>query len=322
MSIATAKPHAPDQMHHYPHHVGDYIKDTPHLSLLEHGAYRRLLDFSYSSERPLPLDFTMLYRVCGAVRLSEQNAVKIVVETFFTKTADGWTHKRVEKEIAKYRAKSEAGAAGAKAKWQPDTDDGKPDGKPDGKTMAPEMPTISARETKNQEPRTKNHTLAADKPPRARDEAFEALVIVQGANLAELTRPMRSQIKAALKIIRDVNPDVTAEEIQRRASAYSQQWPDVTRTAMALAKHWATMGQKKEGAAPAKTIKPADFPWRLVAHEHEGWEPAGDWADQTARSRSSLRDTWAGLPDDVKAALLARETAEKKEGAAAPGGEA
>jgi uncharacterized protein YdaU (DUF1376 family) len=31
-------------VNYYERHIGDYLKDTAHLSLLEHGIYTRLLD--------------------------------------------------------------------------------------------------------------------------------------------------------------------------------------------------------------------------------------------------------------------------------------
>ncbi|WP_395741054.1 hypothetical protein [Prosthecobacter sp.] len=67
----------------------------------------------------------------------------------------------------------------------------------------------------------------------------------------------------------------------------------------------AANAQKKEGAAPppAKKIRPPDFPWRVVAIDHEGWTPDGEWEDQTPRTRRSLQDSWAALAPQTKAAL-------------------
>ena len=36
----------------YPHYPGDYGRDTGHLSLIEHGAYRLLLDHCYMTAKP------------------------------------------------------------------------------------------------------------------------------------------------------------------------------------------------------------------------------------------------------------------------------
>ncbi|WP_395734861.1 hypothetical protein [Prosthecobacter sp.] len=84
----------------------------------------------------------------------------------------------------------------------------------------------------------------------------------------------------------------------------------------------AANAQKKEGGAPptAKKIRPADFPWRAVAIEHEGWEPVGEWEDQTLRTRQTLRESWSRLSVQTKSALwaLSQDGAgdEKKEAAA------
>lgn len=53
-------------MHHYPKSPGDYMRDAAHLTLLEHGAYNRLLDIYYATEKPFPLDVRALARKAGA----------------------------------------------------------------------------------------------------------------------------------------------------------------------------------------------------------------------------------------------------------------
>lgn len=69
---------------------------------------------------------------------------------------------------------------------------------------------------------------------------------------------------------------------------------------------------EKKGKGPPE----ADFPWRAVAIAHEGWTPEGEWKDQTARTKRTLRESWRNLPPATKAALWARsDGGEKKEGA-------
>ena len=41
-------------MNYYNRHLGDYAKDTRHLTMLEHGAYCLLLDYYYATEKPIP----------------------------------------------------------------------------------------------------------------------------------------------------------------------------------------------------------------------------------------------------------------------------
>ncbi len=86
-------------MHYYSHHLGDYAKDTGHLSLAEHGAYRLLLDHYYATETPLSLNLDSLCRICRATARAERQAVTTVLEQFFTKTDTAYTHGRVEREL-------------------------------------------------------------------------------------------------------------------------------------------------------------------------------------------------------------------------------
>lgn len=89
-------------MHYYQRHLGDYAKDTKHLTMLEHGAYTLLLDWSYGSEEPLPEDIRKVYRIAGAANAAERRAVDAVVKEFFP-TAAGRRNRRVELEIKEYQ---------------------------------------------------------------------------------------------------------------------------------------------------------------------------------------------------------------------------
>lgn len=105
-------------MHYYSHHLGDYAKDTGHLSLAEHGAYRLLLDHYYSTETPLPGQLDALCRICRATSAVERQAVNSVLAQFFTATPTGsgvsYVHRRVESEIADYRQRSESASKAGK----------------------------------------------------------------------------------------------------------------------------------------------------------------------------------------------------------------
>lgn len=69
----------------YPFYVGDYARKTAHLSMLEHGAYRLLLDHYYATGEPLPDDNAKLFRICRARTPSERQSVLSTVAEFFTK---------------------------------------------------------------------------------------------------------------------------------------------------------------------------------------------------------------------------------------------
>lgn len=102
-------------MNYYKRHLGDYAKDTRHLSLLEHGAFCLLLDYYYSTEKPIPDD--RCERIANAYETHERNAVRSVLEAFFTLTDEGWRNARADKEIAAFHGKSLKAKESAEKRW-------------------------------------------------------------------------------------------------------------------------------------------------------------------------------------------------------------
>ena len=87
----------------YTFHPSDYLRDTVGLSLLEHGAYRLLLDHYYSTSGNLPADNPRLYRICGAFDDNERGAVDTVVNKFFVNKNGNLTNKRADAELERIR---------------------------------------------------------------------------------------------------------------------------------------------------------------------------------------------------------------------------
>lgn len=85
-------------MNFYKRHIGDYLKDTAHLSLLEHGVYTRLLDVYYTREAGIPDD--QAARLIGARARDEVAALKVVLSEFFELVDGTWMQQRCEREIA------------------------------------------------------------------------------------------------------------------------------------------------------------------------------------------------------------------------------
>jgi uncharacterized protein YdaU (DUF1376 family) len=107
----------------YPHHIGDYMTATVHLSWLEDCAYRRLLDVYYSREESLP-DVVQACRLVRAASKDERKAVETVLNEFFTLTDGHWAHPRCDAEIVKAqqaaeRAKQNGSRGGRPPKQQP-----------------------------------------------------------------------------------------------------------------------------------------------------------------------------------------------------------
>jgi uncharacterized protein YdaU (DUF1376 family) len=93
-----------DLMHYYDFNVADYRADTTHLTLLEHGIYRQLIDWYYLDEKPIPLSVQTVARRLG-LGSAELQSLKNVLTDFFQKTETGYSHKRIEREIAHYRSR-------------------------------------------------------------------------------------------------------------------------------------------------------------------------------------------------------------------------
>lgn len=143
-------------MHYYQKNIGDYRAATAHLSLLEHGVYNWLLDTYYSNEQPLPLDERVLFRLTLARSEDEKQAVRDVLDEFFTKTDTGWIQTRCDEEISKYHSKGDANRINGKKGGRPPKKE--PTNNP---TETQEEPTNNLNQepiTNNHKPRTKNQS--------------------------------------------------------------------------------------------------------------------------------------------------------------------
>ncbi len=142
---------------------------------------------------------------------------------------------------------------------------------------------------------------AAAKASVATAEALEAVdglrqalaLATAGRNLAGMTRRETRQVGLALAEIRGATPDVSADEIGRRARHYREHFRDAALTPMALASHWGACefapgcGPKTGGTVrPVEPKTPVDIEtepagWRdrignaLLGHIPDGAE----WAD-------------------------------------------
>lgn len=85
----------------YARNPSKFRRKTSHLSLMEVGAYDRLLDWYYENRRPLSDNWVHLHRICSAVAPDEQDAVQSVVQEFFKLHDDGWHNTTADEEIAK-----------------------------------------------------------------------------------------------------------------------------------------------------------------------------------------------------------------------------
>lgn len=104
-----------------PFYVADYLGDTRHLSTLEHGAYL-LLIFHYWQRGSLPDDDGRLATIAG-LSAEEWGRCRPTIAEFF---GPGWTHRRIDDELAAAVEKSGKARAAARASWDKRKGDDKP----------------------------------------------------------------------------------------------------------------------------------------------------------------------------------------------------
>jgi len=106
-------------VNYYPHHIGDYLRDTAHLTPLEDGIYRRLLDVYYASEKPLPPETQWVCKLVRARTDEELTAVSEILRQFFIKTIEGWRNKRADIEIRAHHRRAKTAKDNGKRGGRP-----------------------------------------------------------------------------------------------------------------------------------------------------------------------------------------------------------
>lgn len=100
--------------HRYP---GDYLIGASGLSMIEDGAYTRLVDVYYGKEEPI--EHARRYDVGRATKPAEKKAVDDVLARFFYRDGAFWRHERVDEEIAKAKPRIDAARANGKKGGRP-----------------------------------------------------------------------------------------------------------------------------------------------------------------------------------------------------------
>lgn len=129
-------------MNFYKRFVGDIQAKTGHLSLAEFGAYDRLLDHYYSTERGLPGDLDRCCGIARAMSKDDRKSVAFVLAEFFVLENGVYTQGRTEEMIAEAQPKIAAaktnGAKGGRPKKNLEVTQEEPSGFPDGTQHEPD----------------------------------------------------------------------------------------------------------------------------------------------------------------------------------------
>ena len=89
-----------------PLYIGDYLRDTRHLTTEQHGAYL-LLIMHYWTHGGLPTDKKQIYSICALERHNaarKWRSICLAIAPFFD---EHWRHKRIDAELEKHRVTNE-----------------------------------------------------------------------------------------------------------------------------------------------------------------------------------------------------------------------
>lgn len=212
-------------------HIGDFNGATRHLTFVERALYRELIDLYYDTEQPLNADLAKLARRVLANTDELKEALKIVLEEFFTLRDDGWHNERCDREIAAYRQKAEqqsrAGRVSAAKRGQgkrgggggsADDAAGVPASDVDASTPV-ERP-LNARST-NQEPRTKNQ-IHPPNPPSGGASGGLAIAAALSSHFPEHRRTRIAEV-AAFVVALEAGGEASGQQLLDAAALQAEQ---------------------------------------------------------------------------------------------------
>lgn len=184
-------------MHYYQFNIGDYKSHTDHLDLLEDLAFRRMMDWCYLHEEPLPLDINEIAK--KILMRTHTESIAYVLEEFFIKTDSGYINSRIKKEVDAFKAKSDKARKSAEARWN------KKQTQSEGNANAlrPQSEGNAKQETLNTKQETLNKNQLKEKSAEANHsfDLFKYWCEVMGKSIStsKLTPKRDKAIKARLK---------------------------------------------------------------------------------------------------------------------------
>ena len=208
-------------MNYYERHIGDYLKDTAHLSLLEHGIYSRLMDVYYTRESGIPEKDAA--RLIGARSKEEREALAAVLQEFFVLVGGVYQQTRCEAEIERFRSKSEKARASIAKRWEkarPVTDSNN-EGNTNVSHNGYERITDEIHRApvpSNQSPVTKERTALSAKPDLM-PEVREVLGF-----LHRMTGRRYREVDSNVRLIQSRLRDTPLADIKRVLAFKGEQW--------------------------------------------------------------------------------------------------
>lgn len=187
-------------VNYYERHLGDYARDTAHLTMMEHGAYGLLLDRYYSTEAGIPAD--QVHRLARVRTPAERAAVDAVLTEFFVLVDGLWINGRASREIEKAQSKINAarknGTRGGRPKRNPTGTYEKPTGLSVGSENETQAKAHQTPDTRYQIPDKETHTPEViDAEPREATAAGRVCRLMRQAGIGD-TNPGHPMLLALL----------------------------------------------------------------------------------------------------------------------------
>ena len=153
-------------MHYYKFNIADYRKDTGHLSTVEHGIYRQLIDWYYLDEKPIPIETQVVMR---RLRLGSEHepALQNVLADFFVKGEDGYKQGRIDLEINEYHSQADKNRTNGKLGGRPKKTQSVISGNPEESENNPNHKPNNSITNKPSSSATRGSRLPADWKPDA-----------------------------------------------------------------------------------------------------------------------------------------------------------
>lgn len=137
---------------------------------------------------------------------------------------------------------------------------------------------------------------------KGRDELFDAIGTACGCDLTGLTREYAKQIATAKRDILEATPDVTPDEVARRALAYRKKYTNAACSPMALANHWPEFGNNERLTRGAKNdIYTEPQGWRAAALRR--FPDAKEWINPHDFSTKPWAEVSHSIRPDILKAL-------------------
>jgi uncharacterized protein YdaU (DUF1376 family) len=254
-------------VNYYERHIGDYLKDTAHLSLLEHGVYGRLLDVYYTRE--CGIDDGMAARLIGARSKEERGALEVVLNEFFTLEGGIWTHGRCDREIEKFQQRADHNRRVGKLGGRP------------RKSGSKEEPTENPPGYLRVTEQNPHETLPTHQTPDTSNQKPEEIHTPTPTEAGRVCRLLK------LQGVADVNPGHPDLRILLEAGATDAEFIGAAVSATAKGKGFAyALGtlkrQRQEAAATVGTLHKGGLPNKQQAIEQRNRAVAAEWLKGSA----------------------------------------